>query len=471
MKSRSCLFLILCFYSIDLVAAELDQFGGWKDKSFEATGYFRLEETERRSWLVSPEGHAFLIHGMDHCTPGPTSRDYNREFWDEKWGLTNPTYADRVDAFYKKKVAEDKEYLGFNAVYSHSAPVGMNVVPYIPRARTLNIEYWRTHNLRQQNPPWKEENYLDVFSEEFEQAVHKTGQQMVDEKRVDDPWLLAWMLTDSPMLVPYETRPFPAGFYHKPLPGTTSWPVRLRNLGPDSPGKKAYVELMENRYGGSIERFNTSYNTAFSNWGDLAAAENWRTVIDIFGNVNEERDNHAFLLKILDQAWGAQARILKEYDPNHMIWGDTLNLNSPLTDDIIQLYAKHFPVIVYQFYGANWEDHQQVIDRLTRLTDRPLFSGDSSWSVPLPPEMPDPLGPQCADFEVAADRFEDVYYRAFVRPNFIGWGWCGWMDQWESAEPVKQHGGLQDAFGNWHQPLADRMAEFGKEMYSVATQE
>jgi len=51
-------------------------------------------------------------------------------------------------------------------------------------------------------------------------------------------------------------------------------------------------------------------------------------------------------------------------------------------------------------------------------------------------------------------------YRYFesARPDFIGWGWCGWMDQWESAEPVKQHDGLQDAFGNWHQPLADRMA-------------
>ena len=81
-----------------------------------------------------------------------------------------------------------------------------------------------------------------------------------------------------------------------------------------------------------------------------------------------------------------------------------------------------------------------------------------------------PLGPQCADYSVATDRFEDVYYAAFRKQNFIGWGWCGWMDQWHNVEPVKQHGGLQDAFGNWHQPLADRMAKFGGEMYRVASE-
>jgi len=51
---------------------------------------------------------------------------------------------------------------------------------------------------------------------------------MVEERRVDDLWLLAWMLTDKPILVRYEARLFQLGFYHKPLPGTTTWPVRLR---------------------------------------------------------------------------------------------------------------------------------------------------------------------------------------------------------------------------------------------------
>jgi len=449
---------------------DYDKFGGVKSNAFEPKGFFRLERDPERWWLVSPEGNAFLLNAMDHCHQHVTNRSYNRDHWNKQWNLeSGANMGEREEAFYKRKVAEDRAYLGFNVVYSHTAPVGMDVVPYMPRARTLNIEYWRTHNLNPRNVGWQESNFLDVFSSAFEDAVRKTAETMMTPERRNDPWLVAWLLTDSPVLVPYEARPFPAGFYHKPLPGTITWPVRLRNLGATDPGKQAYVSLMKERYSNKVEDFNAAYNTAFTSWDALALARDWRPVLDERGNVHEERDNHAFLLKILDRAWGTQARILSEADPNHMVWGDTLNLNSPIPDDVLRLYAKHFPVIVYQFYGATIEDHLLIMDRLRKVVgDVPVFSADSSWSVPQPPEMPDTLGPQCANYSVAADRMDEVYRAAYARPDFLGWGWCGWMDQWESAEPIKQHGGLQDAFGNWHQPLADRMAKFGREIYQIA---
>lgn len=473
--NRTVRILILLSFSLGssvkpfAAEAELDSFGGWTGQPFEATGYFRLEQGEGRWWLVTPEGNAFLINGQDHVSPRAINQPYNREYWNEKLSLSPESSSEeRITAFYNKKVAKDAKYLGFNTLYSHFVPVGMNVTPYIPRAQTIYHEYWRTHDLAPHRPKWCEENFLDVYSDSFVEAVKATGQKLVDQRRHTDPWILAWCLTDVPILIPYEARPFPPGFYHKPLPGTTTWPVRLRNLGADAPGKRAYVALMRQRYGNRIEGFNAAYNTAFDSWDSLAESEDWRTVIDINGNIREERDNHAFLLDILDKAWGSQVEVLKQFLPNHMIWGDTLNLNSPLPDDLIQLYAEHFPVIVYQFYGATWEDHRLVMDRLRELTGKPVFSADSSWAVPQPPHMPDPLGPHCADYFVAADRFEEVYHAAFKRPDFIGWGWCGWMDNWASSEPVKQHGGVQDAFGKWHQPLAERRAEFGREMYSIA---
>ena len=469
---RPLFFFALCFgakFELSAADSDFDPYGGWTGKQFEATGYFHLEQGEDRWWLVTPEGNAFLINGQDHVSPGAINRSYNRDHWNKKLGLTSESSAEeRITTFYQKKVVKDAEYLGFNTLYSHSVPLGMNVIPYIPRAQTIFHEYWRTHSLVQHRPKWSEDNFVDVYSDSFVESVKATGQKMVDQKRDKDPWILAWGLTDVPILVPYEARPFPPGFYHKPLPGTTTWPVRLRNLGADAPGKQAYVALMRQRYKNRIEDFNTTYNTAFDSWDALAEAEDWRNVIDINGNIREERDNHAFLMDILDKAWGTQARVLKEYLPNHMIWGDTLNLNSPLPDELIQVYAKHFPVIVYQFYGATWEDHRLVMDRLRKLTGKPVFSADSSWAVPQPPHMPDPLGPQCANYSVAADRFEEVFYAAFKRSDFIGWGWCGMMDNWASSEPVKQHGGMQDVFGKWHQPLADRRAKFGKELYEVA---
>jgi len=441
--------------------SDRDKYGGWTKLQFGATGFFRLERTEQRWWLVSPEGNAFLIHGLDHVDSPKIYRWYNHKHWKKELGL--PEDADqplRYKTFWNTKIQADHKYLGFNCLYSNNPPLGLDLCSYIRRARTIDNEYWRRP---------EPENFLDVFSDDFVEACKNTCEQMVTEGRDKDPYLLAHALTDSPILVEYESRPFPAGFYHKSLPGTTTWSVRIRNLGADAPGKKAYVELMQQRYSNDVTNFNAAYNTDFESWDTLTQTKDWRLVTDPSGNIHEERDNHAFLLAILDRAWGTQVRIIHEYDPNHLIIGDTLNLNSPLPDDIIELYAKHFSIITYQYYGATWEDHRLVLDRLRDLSGGlPAFSADSSWSVCQPPHMPDTLGPQCANYTIAAERLTEVYHASFSRPDFIGWGWCGWMDQWETEEPEKQHGGLQDAFGNWHQPLADAFKQFGRDMYACA---
>jgi hypothetical protein len=92
--------------------------------------------------------------------------------------------------------------------------------------------------------------------------------------------------------------------------------------------------------------------------------------------------------------------------------------------------------------------HEAVLDRFRCVApEKPMFSADSSWGVAYPPQMPEPLGPQCVNEEVRARRFKEVYHAAFSPRDFIGWGWRGWMDKWAIAEPDMQHGGLQDAFG------------------------
>lgn len=443
---------------------QLDQYGGWKGKQFEATGFFRLEKDTDRWWMVTPEGNAYLIHGMDHCGLEVISQAYNRDHWNEQLGLAqDATRVQRLKAFYHKKVSKDREYLGFNCLYSHEMPMGMYACPFIPRARSLDIEYWRT---------WREfsdDNFLDVFSDDFLSRCTRAAKRLERMGRVDDPWVVGYGLTDSPVLTVEMAMPRRSGFFSKPLPGTTTWPVRLRNLGKDAPGKHAFVALMRQRYKNEINSFNNTYNTAFESWDALASAEKWRTRTDPRGNMHEERDNHAFLLEILDKAWGTQVEVIQRHDPNHLIIGDTLNLNEPLSDDIIRVYAKHFPMITYQYYGATLADHVAVMDRFRRVApDKPMFSADSSWSVKDPPRMPDTLGPQCATYEIAARRMSEVYRAAFARPDFIGWGWCGWMDKWESSEPNMQHAGLQDAFGRWHTPMSEAMSQFGREMFAIA---
>lgn len=45
--------------------ANWSKYGGWKDKSFKKTGFFRTQNDGKRWWLVDPEGYAFLSVGVD----------------------------------------------------------------------------------------------------------------------------------------------------------------------------------------------------------------------------------------------------------------------------------------------------------------------------------------------------------------------------------------------------------------------
>ena len=65
---------------------EFDRFGGWTKKKFEATGFFRVEK-DKRWWLVTPEGNAFLSFGINHLFPDLFKQQYNREAWKKRLGL------------------------------------------------------------------------------------------------------------------------------------------------------------------------------------------------------------------------------------------------------------------------------------------------------------------------------------------------------------------------------------------------
>ena len=79
----SCLLvaMVTSTAASDQASKDRDQYGGWTGLKFEATGFFRLEKAPDRWWLVTPEGNAYLIHGMDHCGLDVINQPYNREHW------------------------------------------------------------------------------------------------------------------------------------------------------------------------------------------------------------------------------------------------------------------------------------------------------------------------------------------------------------------------------------------------------
>lgn len=443
-----------------------DKYGGCPAIKFEATGFFRLEKTDRW-WMVSPEGNAFLSYGLNHVSPRVLMASYNKEFWAKEFGIDPDAGMDALRPGFEAKVLRDLEYLGMNSVGCHSSTgwFSPGFVPYVHTVRSLNICHYMSPT-GERNRGNREEDFHDVFADEFVEHCDRIARQQVAPRK-DDPYVLGYSMTDCPVLTEWEALPRDNNIFGAKRPGTPTWPRVLRNLGENSPGKRVYVETVRQIYNNDIGGFNNTYNTAFKSFDDLLRATRWRLVADP-GNNREARDNSEFLVKIVDRCYEVEVAAIRKYDSNHLILGDKFNGNTDVPDEIIALHGKHFDLVFFQYY-ANWYDLELLLDRFARITGKALFHGDSSYSVPKK-EMPNPYGPQCANQEVRAERFKESFNGAYARKDFVGWNWCGYVEYWAALRADKQHSGIQDAFGKWHQPVADEMRKFSEGLYKVAVE-
>ncbi len=435
---------------------KLDQYGGLKDIPFTATGFFRIEKTADRYWLVTPDGNAFLTHGINHVVPKWMKQFYNVDFWARKYGIND--YSDKAfHTAFRQKVEEDIQAVGWNTLGCHSLtePYERSFIPYVKTVRFVNIHHYQPHDAR---------DFPDVFSEAFVQYTDSLARAIVLPLK-DDRYLLGYFMTDCPILTETDAAAHGNNIYGKTRPASPTWPNVIRNLPAASPGKQAYVQHVEAVYSNDISAFNTTYETRFANFKELLGQTDWRTTTDR-QNEREQRDNHGFLLKILDRRYAVETAAIKKYDSHHLILGDKFNGNTDTPADILAVAARYSDVIFIQHY-AFWDELEPYLNKVAKATQKPIIQGDASVHVPYE-SMPNPYGPHCANQQERIEKVRELYLNAFARPDFLGWHWCGWMDSWEVGGQVgKQHGGLQDPFGNFH-PVKDFLTDFSKNMYSVA---
>ncbi len=437
--------------------AQRDDIGGFPGIRFEASGFFRLEKADRW-WLVTPKGNAFLSFGANHVAPHLVRQEVNSDFWLKEFNAEEV----RGPAFmqgFKEKVRRDLAAFHFNTLGTHSNTryYEPGIAAYVQNTRFVDIPHWMEP---------KEEDFLDVFSEGFETHCEERARKSV-EPHAQNPYLIGYSLTDCPIFTDLDAAPRENNVYGAKRRGLATWPHVLRNLSADHPGKLAYLEAMRSVYREDLQAFNRTYGTDFSSFDALAQATQWRPATDP-ENRDETRDNHAFLELVVERYYQVATRAIRKFDPNHMILGDKLNGNTDTPDYIVALADEYMDLIFYQTF-AYYDEQKEHLDRWAQITSKPFFSGDSSYSVPTE-EMPDPYGPHCKDHGEQAHRSVEFAEKAFARPDFVGWNHCGWMDSWKSfpRQALKQHAGLQDPFGNYHQPMLEAFSDFSQRMYKVA---
>jgi len=464
-----------------------DKYGGCTDIHFEPTGFFRLEKADRW-WLVTPEGNAFLSFGANHVDIRNIMASYNKEFWAKKFGIGENADSKAFLPGFEKKVKDDLKAFGMNTLGTHSG-TGMyseSIANDVVNCRMVDICHYMTPT---------EDDFPDVFSDDFVKHCDQRA-RAIAAPRKDDPFVIGYSMTDCPILTDPESWPHDYNVYGWRTDQKPTWSQVLRNKGENSPGKRVYVSAMRQIYHNSIREFNDTYNTDFKSFDDLLQATQWRRRPQ-YSNSREGRDNYEFLLKVVDRCYEVEVAAIRKHDPNHIILGDKFQGNRmglEVPDEIIALCGKHFDLIFFQKYTV-WHDLEPLLNKFARFGGgKPIYMGDSSINVPNE-NMPDPFGPQCVNQKIRAEVFKKVFYSSYARNDFVGWDWCGWMDLWAkdpdqaraerfekaalaAAEATGQqiriglrdprHGGVQDPYGNYDQPIQKAMKEFSEKMYDIA---
>ena len=440
---------------------ELDRFGGWAGKKFEATGFFRVEKDDRW-WLVTPDGNAFLSFGINHLHTDLWNQEYNRNAWKARLGL-NDLHGSGFRTELKAWFLQTCREYGFNTVGVHTSLDVVNTpgpsMPYVQPIHFVNIPHWKTEI--------PDDNFVDVFADEFARHCDRLASEIAARAR-DDPFLLAYAMTDCPLLTEEDCRERPDVIGGARRESRIGWPRRLRNLGGQAPGKLAYVETMRDVYRGKIGDFNATYGTRFDSFGALATAEQWRTRTDL-SNGNETRDNVEFLKRVVAKYYQTARDAIRRHDSNHLFFGDKINANTDSLDTVLPITSQYTDIVFYQMY-ARYEVQRPGLDRWSELVDKPMINGDSAFTM-ITATMPRPFGPVADSLEQRVAWTVEFFRSAFARPEFVGWHYCGLIDA-SSRVPRKldrQHSGLLDGYGEPYPLLKDALGECTAEMYQLAS--
>ncbi len=386
----------------------------------------------------------------------------DREMWQEKLGVENLNSREFATALRDWFLKFCLEY-GFNSVGVHTYLPIVNkpqpAMPYMQPIRFVDIPHWKADVA--------DENFVDVYEEKFARHCERLSKRIAEPLR-DDPFLLGYSMTDCPLFTEEDCRERPDVIGGARREARIGWPRRLRNLGIEAAGKRAYVALMRELYRDEIAGFNLTYGTRFETFDALAAAENWRADTDLF-NENETRDNVAFLKTTVRQYYQTARDAIRRYDPNHIFFGDKINANTDTLNTVLPVTSEFTDVVFYQMY-ARYEVQKPSLDRWSAVVDKPVVNGDSAFTM-ITETMPRPYGPVADNKKQRAEWAGEFFLRAFARPEFVGWHYCGLIDATNviARKQDRQHSGILDGMGEAYPQLEKVIKSCTAEMYKVAT--
>ena len=251
-----------------------DKYGGWKEKKFESTGFFRTQNNGKRWWLVDPDGCAFLSIGVDCIRkgpPGPVNGIEDLFDWlpgknDSNYSAMNQVQSGMIrnQGVYKNM---DFYIANLIRVFGKDWESEWNKITagLIKKFRINTVGNWSDidfakeektpYVLPMQNFPATKiflfRDFPDVFAKEYRVNSKRFASQLAEYK--DDPYMIGYFLRNEPQW---------AFGYH-------NLAYEMFGTSQQSATKDKFVNWISTKYGGEIQSFNKSWNLDLKNFQDI----------------------------------------------------------------------------------------------------------------------------------------------------------------------------------------------------------
>lgn len=360
--------------------AELSSYGGNVNRTFEATGYFRLERENERWWLVDPKGNPFVTIGVNHADETNLKYDHNFDIWKTKYGSREN---------WIKGLSEDLKSWGFNTIgwtgdyisgdwgvaldwfgdpinLGHSqswsaADYKHADMPYCLQIRVSEFEDWNGHPV-----------YPDVFSHEFEMYCDYLARSICAD-HAGSKNLIGYFLVDIPAWIRHAS-----GSDFKQLEGLNEQ-----------------------------ERSSKLYEVAAKYYETITAS-------------------------------------IRKYDTNHLILGDRFNGNKGIPEEVLKAMKPYVDVLSVQYFTSPDEaGYQQMKEDLARwqaIADKPVVIADiGNWcKTHMNPNRVSDIHDQAG----RADDYIASLNTVLHEPWFLGWHWCAHLENkargWGIKDPYDE---------------------------------
>lgn len=345
----------------------------------EATGFFRVEKSGDRWWLIDPDGYLFIHKGVAVFRPGRSKRQ--KESLEKKYGSKNQ-WVKQESQFIKSH--------GFNGTgaWSDIELIRDNNIPLVYTIIVNPMGSYKREHKKKYGGKYEETGWQGyrfdlamVFDPEFDEHIEKEISKI--SKYKDDKYLLGYY-TDNEL-------PWINDALHR----------HLTKLEKTEAGYIAARVWFDNRKG---------------------------TGLDISGITPE--DELAFSGYYFETYMKKVTKAIRKYDPNHLYLGCRFNqedeeLNNP---EIFRVAGKYMDVISINHY-RKWEPEQKIMKNWSNWSGKPFIitewytKGEDSG-------LPNNTG---AGWNVPTQRDRGYFYQNFViellkSKACVGWHWFTYQD-------------------------------------------